>query len=52
MTVRHSSKRKPVEQAPVMTVADYYRIRLTQIPIDPTRPSWEDYLRVSGMSQP
>jgi hypothetical protein len=48
VTVRHSSKRKPVDQAPVMTVADYYRIRLTQVALDPAPPSWVKCLRVSA----
>ena len=49
-TQRHR-KPKPVEQAAVMTVADYYRMRLTQVPIDPAPPSREDYLRFSAGAQ-
>jgi hypothetical protein len=47
MTRRRNRNPKPAEQAPVMTVADYYRMRLTQVPLDPTPPSWRDYLHVS-----
>jgi hypothetical protein len=37
-----------VEQAPVMSVADYYRMRLTQPQPTDEPASWEDYLRVSA----
>lgn len=46
MTVRHSSKRREVPDAPTFTVAGYYRERLAQVPPDPTPPMYADYLRV------
>ena len=52
-TRRHNRKPKPDhEAAPAMTIAEYYRIRLTRVPIDTTPPTWEDYLRASTPNQP
>ena len=41
-------KRETVDQAPAMTVADYYRAMLTgKLPATPN-PTYEDYLRAAA----
>lgn len=52
MTIRHSSKRRDEPEAPKLTVADYYRQKLTRVPADPTPASYEDYLRAAGRRLP
>jgi hypothetical protein len=47
-TRRRNRKTKPVEAAPSITVADYYRMRLTQPQPTDEPASWEDYLRLAG----
>ena len=48
MTVRRNRKTEPVDQAPAMTVADYYRSMLTgKRPATPN-PTYEDYLRAAA----
>jgi hypothetical protein len=40
-------KREAVEQAPAMTIADYYRMKLTGV-LPPTQPTYEEYLRAAA----
>ena len=41
MTRRRNRKTEPVEQGPAITIADYYRMKLTQP--NPTQPTYEEY---------
>jgi len=41
VTRRRNRKTEPVEQGSAITIADYYRMKLTQP--NPTQPTYEEY---------